>query len=275
MSQRTRPNGRVATPGSAAAALGATTRIRVGIGVLPVPLRNVALTAMELATLERIHPGRVVAGIGHGVQGWMDQVGARPRSPLTLLREYTEALQRLLAGETVTTAGEYVRLDDVRLSWPPHSPLALHLGGEGPRTLDLVGALGDGLVVPGGYSPDRLRSVVRRVEDAAATAGRPRPEVTTFLPCVFGADGEQRIAEHRLRLDVPADAPATEVWGDRSGSPRGSSPTPPPGPTSSRCCPSGTRTCRRSRPRPEPSEPRWPRTDPSRLSPGGPRRTRR
>ncbi|WP_299444879.1 LLM class flavin-dependent oxidoreductase [uncultured Phycicoccus sp.] len=199
---------------SAASALGATARIRVGIGVLPVPLRNVALTAMELATLERIHPGRLVAGIGHGVQGWMDQVGARPRSPLTLLREYTEALQRLLAGETVTTAGEYVRLDDVRLSWPPHSPLALHLAGEGPRTLDLVGALGDGLVVPGGYTPERLRSVVQRVADAAATAGRPRPEVTTFLPCAFGADGEQRIAEHRLRLDVPADAPATEVWGD-------------------------------------------------------------
>ena len=56
---------------SATAALAWTSRIRVGIGLLPVPLRNVALTAMELATLERMFPGRLIAGIGHGVQpGW-------------------------------------------------------------------------------------------------------------------------------------------------------------------------------------------------------------
>lgn len=199
---------------SAAVALGATRRIAVGIGVLPVPLRNVALTAMELATLERVHPGRVVAGIGHGVQSWMAQVGARPASPLTLLREYTDALRRLLAGDAVTTSGDYVRLDDVRLSWPPLSPLPLHLAGEGPRTIELVGAAGDGLVVPGGYHPDRLRALVDRLAAAAAAAGRDRtPEVTVFLPCAFGEDGARLVAEQRARLGVPADGEASEVWG--------------------------------------------------------------
>ena len=62
---------------TAATALTATQRISVGIGVLPVPLRNVALTAMELATLDRLHPGRLVPGIGHGIQGWMAQAGVR------------------------------------------------------------------------------------------------------------------------------------------------------------------------------------------------------
>lgn len=202
---------------STAAALGATSRIRVGIGVLPVPLRNVALTAMELATLERLFPGRLVAGIGHGIQSWMAQVGVRPASPLTLLREYTEALRRLLDGEAVTAAGEYVRLDDVRLSWPPPTPLRLHLAGEGPRTLELVGALGDGLIVPGGYDPDRLRQVVGRVADAAQRAGRERaPEVTVFLPCAFGPDGPARIAAERDAFGVPPEAPSREVWGDAS-----------------------------------------------------------
>jgi 5,10-methylenetetrahydromethanopterin reductase len=88
---------------SAAVALASTSRLPVGIGLLPVPLRNVALTAMELATLERLFPGRLVAGVGHGVQAWMAQVGARVGSPLTLLREYTEALRALLEGQTVTT----------------------------------------------------------------------------------------------------------------------------------------------------------------------------
>ena len=62
---------------TAAAALAWTERLQVGVGLLPVPLRNVALTAMELATLHRLFPGRPLTGVGHGVQDWMGQVGAR------------------------------------------------------------------------------------------------------------------------------------------------------------------------------------------------------
>src|ERR1700710_1223440 len=100
---------------TAAAVLAWTQRLVVGIGLLPVPLRNVALAAMELATLERLFPGRVVPGVGHGVLDWMGQVGVRAGSPMTLLREYSVALQALLAGERVTTSGRYVQLDDVAL----------------------------------------------------------------------------------------------------------------------------------------------------------------
>jgi len=82
----------------AAAALAWTDRLTVGVGLLPVPLRNVAITAMELAMLHRLFPGRVIVGVGHGVQDWMGQVGARVDSPLTLLREQLDALRELLAG---------------------------------------------------------------------------------------------------------------------------------------------------------------------------------
>src|SRR5918992_2812124 len=43
---------------SAAAVLAWTRRLRVGVGVLPVPLRNVALAAMEMAALHRLFPRR-------------------------------------------------------------------------------------------------------------------------------------------------------------------------------------------------------------------------
>jgi alkanesulfonate monooxygenase SsuD/methylene tetrahydromethanopterin reductase-like flavin-dependent oxidoreductase (luciferase family) len=106
---------------TAAAVLAWTQRLRVGIGLLPVPLRNVALTAMELATLARLFPGRLSPGIGHGVLDWMGQVGARAQSPLTLLGEYATALRELLRGATVNAAGRYVRLEDVTLAWPPEA----------------------------------------------------------------------------------------------------------------------------------------------------------
>ena len=104
---------------SASAALAWTERVRLGIGLLPVPLRNVAITAMEIATMQRLFPGRVRVGVGHGVQSWMGQVGARAGSPLSLLREHLTALKALLDGQEVTTSGRYVKLDRVKLDWPP------------------------------------------------------------------------------------------------------------------------------------------------------------
>src|SRR5438477_4291424 len=77
---------------SCAAALAWTGRLRVGVGVFPVPLRNVALAAMEVATLARMFGNRAVIGVGHGVTEWMAQVGAGTASPMTLMREYATAL---------------------------------------------------------------------------------------------------------------------------------------------------------------------------------------
>ncbi|CAM5500397.1 LLM class flavin-dependent oxidoreductase OS=Streptomyces alboniger OX=132473 GN=CP975_32530 PE=4 SV=1 [Streptomyces alboniger] len=61
---------------AAAAALAWTERVRIGIGLLPVPLRNVTVTAMEATTLHRMFPDRAVLALGHGVQDWMGQAGA-------------------------------------------------------------------------------------------------------------------------------------------------------------------------------------------------------
>ena len=165
---------------AAGAALAWTERLRVGIGLAPVPLRNVALLAMELATLHRLFPGRLLPGIGHGVQDWMAQVGARPASPLTLLREHAEALRRLLDGEEVTVSGRYVHLDRVRLDWPPGPGTPLFVGGTGPRTLELAGEVGDGILLGSELSEAQVADSVAaaRVGWASDTA---MPVVTHLL----------------------------------------------------------------------------------------------
>src|SRR5690349_14871029 len=85
----------------AAAALAATDQLTVGVGILPAVARNPAITAMELATLARLAPGRLLPGIGHGIQEWMAQMGARATSPLTALTEVLTVVRRLLRGERV------------------------------------------------------------------------------------------------------------------------------------------------------------------------------
>lgn len=172
---------------TATAILATTRRVTVGIGLLPVPLRNVALTAMELATLARLFPGRLIAGIGHGVQEWMSQVGANVESPMTLLREYTTALYALLRGDTVTTHGRYVHLDDVALDWPPAVVPPLLVGGIGPRTVSLAGELADGVIIPGGVSPDDVRTSVGHLRGRrpARLAGAPA-DVVVFTSAPAG-----------------------------------------------------------------------------------------
>jgi alkanesulfonate monooxygenase SsuD/methylene tetrahydromethanopterin reductase-like flavin-dependent oxidoreductase (luciferase family) len=157
---------------SATAALAWTERLHVAVGLLPVPLRNPALTAMEIATVARMFPGRFRPGLGHGVLEWMEQVGARVESPMTLLREYTTAVRDLLHGRTVDVDGRYVRLRDVTLDWPPASPPPLLVGGRGPKTVGLAGELADGVILDSVLSLEQVREGVAHAAAGSRAAGR-------------------------------------------------------------------------------------------------------
>ncbi|MGD9954542.1 MAG: LLM class flavin-dependent oxidoreductase [Candidatus Nanopelagicales bacterium] len=191
---------------AASAALAWTARLRVGIGLLPVPLRNVALLAMEVATIERMFPGRFRPAVGHGVQPWMGQVGARAESPLTLLREYVDALDRLLRGETVTTSGRYVSLEEVALDWPPLQLVPVLSGGTGPRTLELLGGISAGVQLDS-LSPEETRAAVEVVAHGAEAAAVPLPEILELVMAVRGDDARERFAAHVGEL---SGDPATE-----------------------------------------------------------------
>ena len=171
-----------------AAALAWTSRIRVGIGVLPVPLRNVALAAMETAMLCRMFPDRAIIGVGHGVQDWMGQAGVRAESPMTLLREYLPALRALLRGEKVSISGRYVHLDEVALVWPAvgSSPALaappIFAGAIGPRTQVLSGEIADGTVLVAGHRGGGVARRPRADRRGARPGGPRRPAPARGLP---------------------------------------------------------------------------------------------
>lgn len=178
-------------PSLAATAFAVTERLEVGIGILPAVARNAAITAMELATLSQLAPGRLLAGIGHGVQGWMDQIGARPASPLTALDEVVTAVKALLNGEPVTVDGRYVALNDVVLDPPPQIPPPVLTGVRGPKSLELTGRIADGLILADCAGPTHTRDSIERT----GRAGDP-----TFRTCVFTALclTDDRHEAHRL-----------------------------------------------------------------------------
>ena len=140
----------------AAVALASTTRIHIGVGILPAAARNPAFATLEIATLAELFPGRLTVGIGHGMPVWMRQVGAMPASPLTMLEESVTAIRALLAGETVTVSGRYVSLDEVTLASPPRIAPPILTGVRGPRSLALSGRSADGTILAEPVTPEYL-----------------------------------------------------------------------------------------------------------------------
>lgn len=199
---------------AAAAALAWTQRLRVGVGLLPVPLRNVALTAMEVATLDRLFPGRALVGVGHGVQDWMGQVGERVESPMTLLREHAGALRALLHGQRVSTAGRYVHLDDVALDWPPSAPPPLLAGAVGPRSLALCGEVADGTILVGGTTPEQVVAARGHVDSGRAAAGRTDEHALVVHLITTTGPGAQERLDADLRRWGVEPSPETGVAGD-------------------------------------------------------------
>ena len=157
---------------SVTAALAATGEIPVGLGVLSARVRHPAVTAMELATLAGIYPGRFMAGLGHGVPEWTAQMGLRPKSLIRSLREAASAIRRLLDGEELTEAGEYHTFDHVRLLHPPSEHVPIYFGVQGPRSLSLSGELADGTLLGWFSSPDYVRWARERVDEGRSTAAR-------------------------------------------------------------------------------------------------------
>jgi 5,10-methylenetetrahydromethanopterin reductase len=102
---------------------------------------------MEIAAPERMHPGQVLPGVGHGVAAWMRQIGAKPESQLSLLDETVAAIRSLLAGVEVTVDGRYVRLASVRLDHPPDEPPPVSVGVRRARLLALSGRVADGTIL--------------------------------------------------------------------------------------------------------------------------------
>ena len=128
-------------------ALQATETIDVGIGILSAVVRHPAVTAMEVATLANAFPGRLHAGIGHGLPAWTRQMGLYPKSPLGALRQVVETVRALLAGETLTSSDGLFAFDGVTLTHPCSGNVPLYTGVIGPRSLELSGEIADGTIM--------------------------------------------------------------------------------------------------------------------------------
>jgi len=194
---------------SATIALSATQKLKVGIGLLPATAYNPLFVAMEITTLARAFPGRIMPGFGHGVGSWMTQIGAAPKSSLKSLDETVNAVRRLLAGELVTVQGEQVKLDQVQMQVTPEVAPPLYVGAMREKSLRLAGRVGDGVILTGMSAPAYVRWAREQVSAGAAEAERSQPRIAVYLDVKVNKDGE--LARAAMRRELAAWLPWADV----------------------------------------------------------------
>jgi len=176
---------------SAATMLAGTSRIKVGIGLMPATVRNPLFVAMEITTLARIYPGRFLPGFGHGVDGWLKQMGAAPKSNLKALEETVNAVRALLLGENVSIQGDHVHFDNVQLKVTPKQQPPLYVGAIREKTMQLAGRVGDGTILTEMASPAYVRWAREQIKIGMAESGRKENRVVVFNYAKVGKDSQQ------------------------------------------------------------------------------------
>jgi alkanesulfonate monooxygenase SsuD/methylene tetrahydromethanopterin reductase-like flavin-dependent oxidoreductase (luciferase family) len=181
-----------------AAALAATREIPVGLGVVSAVTRHPAILAMELATLDRLFPGRVIGGIGHGVPAWLDQMGLMPSRPLKALRECVTSVRALHEGDTLTADGRF-RFVDVTLTHRPAGQVPLYLGVVNDMGMRASGELADGTILSVLASPAYVEWARARISEGAAKAGRDGRQHKLVTFALYSVAHDPKVAKKAVR----------------------------------------------------------------------------
>lgn len=177
-----------------------TSRIHLGSGILQMPARTPANTAMTAATLDMLSGGRVLLGLGVSgpqvVEGWH---GVPYGKPLARTREYVEILRRIWAREanlefegqeyTIPLAGGTGLGKPLRLTLHPlRKRIPIYLAAIGPKNVELAGEIADGWL-PIFYSPQREATYLEPLDVGLAKRQAEDPfEIAPSVTVVLGDD---------------------------------------------------------------------------------------
>jgi F420-dependent oxidoreductase-like protein len=157
-----------------------TTRIKLGSGILQIPARSAAMTAMTAATIDQLSAGRFILGLGSSgpqvSEGWH---GVRFAKQLQRTREYVAVVRMALAHQKVEFHGETIELPlpdgpgkALKLTIKPvQAKIPIYLAVLGPKNVALAGEIADGWL-PIFFSPEHTATLKVPLEEGAARAGR-------------------------------------------------------------------------------------------------------
>ena len=174
-----------------------TSRIRLGTGILQMPARTPAMTAMTIATLDQLSGGRAICGLGLSgpqvAEGWH---GVPYGKPLAKTREYVAILREIWKREKpLEFAGTEYEIPyrgpgatglgkPLKSILKPRPDIPIYLAAIGPKNVRLAAEIADGFL-PIFWSPARWEQAFG---DALAGVDFSRFDVAASCSVVLGDD---------------------------------------------------------------------------------------
>ncbi|SHF99844.1 LLM class flavin-dependent oxidoreductase [Streptoalloteichus hindustanus] len=190
-----------------ATAAAVTERVRIGFGVLILPLRPVAWVAKQAASLQYLSGDRLVLGVGsggtpHGLAPWQ-AVGVPPEERGRRTDAALSVLPQLIAGEPTRLPQEP---DQPVITLSPGVAVPpILVGGNSGVAKRRVLEYADGWF-PSSLPPETLAVEVARLRELAAERGRPAPRVTMGVMAALGdADADAAISSLVNAYHIPRE----------------------------------------------------------------------
>jgi alkanesulfonate monooxygenase SsuD/methylene tetrahydromethanopterin reductase-like flavin-dependent oxidoreductase (luciferase family) len=191
-----------------------TSTAKLGTLVTPPFFRNPAILAKQLATLDQIAPGRVIAGLG---AGWFEPEFTGTGSPFPSTRERLRALEEsveimtgLWSRERFSFSGRHFRVLDAICEPKPVQRPEILIGGGGERVLMGIAArhadTWNNMAVFQGQLAHKVEALRRRCDELA----RDFDSLTISQQCVVVIGEDEKAAREAL-------AKASRVYGGHMG----------------------------------------------------------
>jgi alkanesulfonate monooxygenase SsuD/methylene tetrahydromethanopterin reductase-like flavin-dependent oxidoreductase (luciferase family) len=182
-------------------AIAARTRsLKLGTAIYHIYGRSPITMGIQAATLQDLSGGRLLLGLGVANKTIAAWHGGTFDRPLRRIREYVDVVRQTSAGERMEYEGEiYTTGKRFQLSWKPDHPrFPIYIAALGPQMTNLVGKIGDGVMINMAI-PATVREIAGRVHAGAAEAGRAKSEVQIITKVRVSVNPDRTKARAKLR----------------------------------------------------------------------------
>jgi len=187
-----------------AALAGGTKRIKFGMNVASLGLRDPVLTAKQCATIDVLSDGRLLPAFGIGSSRSRDYIatGTPTARRGKRMDEGLAIVSRLWSEESVSFTGSCYQLSEASIvPRPVQQPLPLWVGGSSSKAIERTARWGTGWQA-GIESPDQVAPVIKAVKEKAVDLGRTIDEdhFGAGFGFRFGSSDEPIIARYNKVL---------------------------------------------------------------------------
>jgi probable F420-dependent oxidoreductase len=201
-----------------------TTRARLGVSILVLPVRSPLTLAKSLASLDVLSGGRLIAGVGLGGDWDSGAFGVPQGRRVRRFLEVLQAIDALWREEKPQFEGEFFQLHGTQMHpkplQQPRPPI--WFGARSEAAIRRAVRHGDGWMGPGSSSSDAFREHVEGLRRALEQAGRDPATFAISKRVYLAIDDDADRAERRLREWFAHNygneemATAVSIWGPPS-----------------------------------------------------------